>query len=41
MILLETSRIVLILAFVFIAIGAVVEDKYEIISDFSEKPLDK
>jgi|TARA_R110000851_G_scaffold118742_1_gene246237 hypothetical protein len=33
--------IVLILAFVFIAIGAVVEDKYEIISDFSEKPLDK
>lgn len=33
--------IVLILAFAFIAIGAGVEHKYEIISDFFEKPLDK
>tara|TARA_R110001583_G_scaffold75085_1_gene207127 strand:+ start:957 stop:1076 length:120 start_codon:yes stop_codon:yes gene_type:complete len=33
--------IVLILAVVFILIGAGVEHKYEIISDFSEKPLDK
>ena len=33
--------IVLILAVVFILIGAVVEHKYEIISDFFEKPLDK
>jgi len=33
--------IVLILAVAFIAIGAGIEHKYEIISEFSEKPLDK